>query len=229
MFDSLSRRDLVIWNALIAAFARGGDCEMTFRYFYRMKESGLKPDGFTFVSVLSACSHAGMVHEGVTYFSSMTTDYGIVAELRHFSAMIDLFGRAAFFRQAEDLILRMPMEPPLAMWLSLLGACRQHTNVEFGRRAFDAAVLLDPEHGAAYLLMSNIYAHAGMWDEAKKIDRLRRQLRAWNKPGKSWIEWDQQVYEFRVEDLKEEGSEELQDWLRDLVSQIENAPSSQNQ
>lgn len=187
VLDSLNQPDVVCWTALIAGYARQGSWETSSICYQKMCDSGVKPNGVTFLSLLSACCHAGMVSKGVEYFESMSRDYGIVAEIEHYVSLVDLFGRAGHLRRVEELLLNMPVRPNLSAWLCLLGACRKHRNVALGRWAFNCALLLQPKDAAAYSLMHSIYAQSGMWEQAREVSNLREVAGAWKKPGKSWI------------------------------------------
>lgn len=202
LFDTLLKADVVCWNALIASYARQGDCAACLYHYCRMQRAGVHPNGITFLSLLSACSHAGLVEKCVEYFHSMSRDYGITPEIVHYVSLVDLLGRAGCFREIEDLLSKMPMQPSLEMWLCLLGACQKHGEVMLARHAFDCAVRLQPRHAAPYVLMSNIYADAGLWDQATEIKELRQSAGARKKPGQSWIQHKQEVHTFLVGDAQ---------------------------
>lgn len=202
-FDALPQPDVVSWNALIAAYARQGQSAACLGCYDRLCSAGVKPDGVTFLSLLSACSHAGLVDKGAEYFDLMTSRHGIAPETRHFDTMVDLFGRAGRFARVEALLLTMPGSPDLVMWLCLLGACRKHSNVVLGEQAFRGAVRLHPQHPAAYVLMANIYADAGLMDEAEKAAKLREAEGAWKNPGRCWIQHKQDQHSFLVGTLEE--------------------------
>lgn len=219
VFDSLHQPDTVSWNALIAGHAQQGDYDTSVQCLREMYESGVRPDGFTFHSLLSACNQAGMVDTGLELFLLMGTHYGIPPSVGHYAVMVDLLGRSGLLDQAENLITKMPMQPNLAIWLSLLGSCRSHGNVVLARRAFECSVQLAPQHSAAYILMSNIYAHAGMWDCAHEIDELRRKAAAWKRRGQSWLQHGPEVDTFEVGDSSHQHSEVVFGMLKQLSSE----------
>lgn len=199
VFDMSPHRDVVSWNSLMAGYARQGECERTLQCYNEMQQAGIKPDTVTFLCILTACSHAGMVDRGLQFFVSMARDHGLSATWQHYACIVDLLSRAGLLEEAEDLLLHnMPMQPDLAMWLSLLNACRKYGSVQLGRRAFDRAVALDPTHRAAYILMSNIYAHAGMQEEAIMIEGLKGAAGALERPGQSWVEHGDNVQVFEA-------------------------------
>lgn len=200
VFNSLSQPDVVTWTALIAGYARQGDYNASFACFKEMGSMGLKPNGVTFLSLLSACSHAGLLDEGVQCFTSMIGEHRISPQVEHYASMVDILGRAGHFTEVQDLLRTMPMQPNLSIWISLLGACRKHCKVALGEEAFHCAVDLNPKHAPAYVLMWNIYADAGLWGRANKVNERRLNLGAWRKPGESWVEYEQQLHSFAVED-----------------------------
>lgn len=196
VFDSVQQHDVVSWTALIAAYARQGCWLATTHYYQKMQEAGIEPNGVTFLSLLSACSHAGLVANGIKYFESMSIDYGITPGIEHYATMVDLLGRAGYFTLLQELLSTMPMRPNFTIWLCLLGACRKHGIVQLGKQAFDHAVHFQPENATVYLLMSNIYADAGYWNSSNQVKELGQQQGCWRKPGQSWMEFEEQVYVF---------------------------------
>lgn len=204
VFDALHEPDVVSWNALMASYARQGDYAASLRCYDRMLESGVCPDGVTFLSLLSACGHAGLLDRGIDYFESMSKIHGVTPGCEHYVSMVDLLARAGCFTRVQDLLSTMPMQPDLAMWLCLLGACQKHGQVELGERAFENAVRLDPKQAAAYAMMSNIYLDCGLSERATEVMRLKQRGDVCKQPGQSWIEHEQEVHTFMVGDRKHE-------------------------
>lgn len=172
VFDKLAVPDTVSWNALIAGYARGEDNELVFSLLRRMREKGIKPNATTFLSLLSMCTHAGLVDKGKFYFQAMSNDYGINPTIKHYNCMVDLLGRAGQFHDAMELLKEMPFQPNFVTWITLLSACQKWCRVELGRHAFECATRLDRRHPTAFILMSNIYADAHMWEDVKKIESM---------------------------------------------------------
>ncbi|KAI5063567.1 hypothetical protein GOP47_0022114 [Adiantum capillus-veneris] len=160
LFDGLPNPDVVSLTACISCHAGEESLTASEQVLEVVRLAGMKPDGVLFTLILSACSHTGLVVEGLEYFLSMNQDYGITASLRHISIMVDLLGRTGNFKKVGDLLKRMPEQDDYSFWLSLLGACRLHSNMELAKEAFSRAVKLHPEQGASYILMSNVYAEA---------------------------------------------------------------------
>ncbi len=164
VFNKMSSRDVISWNAILAGFAMHGHGNKALEHFKQMCEEGVVPNDVTFVCILSACSHAGLVDEGIQFYHFMTQNCMISAKLKHYACMVDLLGRAGHLQEAENVIKMMPCKPNADVWRSLLGACRIHGNVEMGERAAQQALELDPENVAGYVLLSDIYTAAGNWD-----------------------------------------------------------------
>jgi len=198
VFDNMLGRNVVSWSAMIIGYAMHGCGKEALQLFEQMQHSGTLPNHITFLGVLSACCHAGLVYDGWQYFNSMTRNYCIAPVMEHYCCIVDLLGRAGFLDEAQDFINRMPTKPDAAIWGSLLSACRLHTNVEIGEHAAQHLLKLDPKNAANYVLLSNIYAMAGMWENAEKVRKLMKDRRIEKIPGCSWIEIDNKVYSFLV-------------------------------
>eukprot|EP00250_Pteridium_aquilinum_P000221 c10244_g1_i1 orf=80-2863(+) len=175
IFDRLSEPDIVSWSACIAGHAGEGDLAACLYMFEKMAWTDIKPDGLTFSSILSVCCHAGLVGRGLEFFESMSKDFGVAPDLKHYGIILDLLGRAGDFSRIVKMLGSMPLQADLAIWMCLLGACRTHGNVELAKMAFDHAVNLQPKEGAAYVLMSNIYAEAGMQECVADIEHSRQR------------------------------------------------------
>lgn len=185
-----------------------------------MSSDGIEPNEITFVGILSACKHAGLVDLGRQFFSSMVQDYKISPKSQHYGCMIDLLGRAGLFEEAESLIQNMEMKPDGAIWGSLLGACRDHGRVELGELVAERLFKLEPDNPGAYVLLSNIYAGAGKWDDVARI-RTRLNDRGMKKvPGCTTIEVDNVVHEFLVGDKVHPQSEDIYKMLEEVDRQL---------
>ncbi|KAJ7534645.1 hypothetical protein O6H91_13G104100 [Diphasiastrum complanatum] len=169
VFNNMHERDVVSWNAMIAGYAQQGLGEESLTLLEQMQREGLKADEVTYGSVLSACSHSGLVDKGCQVFDSMCKDHGIIPTIEHYVCMVDLLGRAGCLAEAENFISKMSVPPNFLVWMTLLGAAKNHGHVEIGRHAFGCAVKLEPENAAPYVLLSNIYAAAGWRDEVANI------------------------------------------------------------
>ncbi|XP_072971618.1 pentatricopeptide repeat-containing protein At4g21300-like [Typha angustifolia] len=187
-FEKLQWRGRVSWSAMIRAYAAHGQPEEALKLFSLMKEEGVRPNSFTFTSVLAACSHSGLVEQGLKHFDSMRRDYLISPSLEHCACIVDALGRAGRVVDAYEFIKRMPMEPDKGVWGALLGACRIHGDLELAE--FVATDLLQYGHSYStfYVLMSNMYAEAGRWEDAARMRKLMREMELKKTPGSSSVD-----------------------------------------
>eukprot|EP01018_Ginkgo_biloba_P036696 Gb_40437 [translate_table: standard] len=221
LFEKMSKRDLVSWNSLIAGYGMHGQGEDALAVFSKMQQTSIKPNHITFVCVLSACSHAGMVDEGWQYFDHMIQEYGISPRVEHYACMVDLLGRAGHLDDAQNFIANMPIEPGASVWGALLGACRIHCNIELGERVAERLFDLEPENAGCYVLLSNIYAAAGRWDNVAKVRVMMKDRRLKKAPGCSLIEVNNRVHAFLADDKSHPQSEKIYATLKTLAGQME--------
>ncbi|XP_057855784.1 pentatricopeptide repeat-containing protein At3g29230 [Cryptomeria japonica] len=196
LFDKMTMRNVVSWTAMIVGYAMHGFGKEALQIFQEMQHSGTKPNKITFVGVLCACCHAGLVDDGWKYFKCMTQDYNLIPSIEHYCCIVDLLGRAGHLVEAQDFINNMPIEPNAAIWGSLLGACRTHSNIELGEHVAKHLFELDPENDAHYVQLSNIYAEAAKWDGVASVRRLMKDRRVKKTPGCSSIEINNKVHAF---------------------------------
>ncbi|KAH7283167.1 hypothetical protein KP509_35G064800 [Ceratopteris richardii] len=162
VFSKLSSASSVSWTVLITAYACQGRYLEVFRKFYRMMEQGLEPDKVTFLSLLTTCSHVGLVDEGLKYFACMWKGYGIAPNMDHINSMLDIFSRAGQLNNASFILDKMPFQPDISTWHTILSACRKWGDVELARQAFDSALMLGENHYVALLVMLSIYIEADL-------------------------------------------------------------------
>ncbi|KAK9130909.1 hypothetical protein Sjap_011396 [Stephania japonica] len=204
VFDEMddSRRTVVSWSAIIGAEGLHGEAKEALHLLSTMQGQGLKPNEITYVSVLSACSHAGLVEEGKFCFNNMqgANGSGISPTVKHFACMVDLLGRAGLLNEAYDLIHSMPIEPDVAVWGSLLAACKRHENVELGEVIEEKILRLDPNLVGHRILLANLYEDAGRLDDVRRmrVEIKRKGLR--KIAGQSFIEVGNEVHRFISED-----------------------------
>ncbi|KAI5066524.1 hypothetical protein GOP47_0019148 [Adiantum capillus-veneris] len=221
--------NVVSWTSLIGGYAQQGQAKEALDCFQCMQKEGISPDAITFVNVLNACSHSGLVDEGEMYFDNMKKKYGIAPNNEHYTCMVDLFGRARLFDKAMKVITMMPSSEYPPVWSALLGACRKWGNVKLGRFAFERAVQLDQYDAAAYVLMSNIYAAAGLQEEAENIECMRIKNAAWKQPGCScWVDESGNVNKFVVGDTTHPPSRQIYAKLQDLELKLSQQGYSPN-
>ena len=209
VFDKMGKRDVISWNAMIGGLALYGCGQEALQIFEKMKKVGAMPNPVTFVGVLSACSQAGLVDEGRGYFKEMSKDHGIIPTIDHYGCLVDLLGRAGHLVEAENVIRSMPLEANVAIWGALLGACRLHGNVMLAECAADCSLKIEPQNAAVYVVLSHVYAAAGMRDSVTKVRNLMTDRGVTKQPGRSWIEIDKKVHSFIVEDRSHPEAEEI--------------------
>ncbi|KAJ0040452.1 hypothetical protein Pint_27838 [Pistacia integerrima] len=188
VFNEMIEKDTVSWNALISAYAQHGEGKEAISCFEAMQDAvDLIPDHATFTAVLSACSHAGLVDDGTRIFNCMVNYYGFVPAEDHLSCMLDLLGRAGYLDEAERLINSQDIQVPSSVWWALFSACAAHGNLRLGR--IIAGFLLENEQNnpSLYVLLANIYAASGLWEEAANIRELSKRTGVMKQPGCSWI------------------------------------------
>ncbi|KAJ6878092.1 hypothetical protein NC651_030745 [Populus alba x Populus x berolinensis] len=197
-FNLMPVRNLYSWNSMISGYARHGHGDNALRLFTRMKLSDQLPDHITFVGVLSACSHIGLVDEGFEYFKSMTEVYGLVPRVEHYSCMVDLLGRAGELDKIENFINKMPIKPNILIWRTVLGACCRGNGrkTELGRRAAEMLFNMDPQNAVNYVLLSNMYASGGKWEDMARTRRAMREAAVKKEAGCSWVTMKDGVHVF---------------------------------
>jgi pentatricopeptide repeat protein len=165
-----------------------------------MVNDGKRPDDITFVGVLSACSHAGLLDEGRKYFRLLSSVYGITPTMEHYACMIDILSKAGRLVEAESLINMMPLTPDSSIWRTILGACRIHGNTEIAERAAEKLFELEPQDVSSSILLSNIYADLGRWGDVNRLRNMLLDRGIKKEPGCSWIEINGQIHVFLSQD-----------------------------
>ncbi|KAK4752854.1 hypothetical protein SAY87_021652 [Trapa incisa] len=169
IFFSMKQRDLSTWNSVIGGLAFHGHAERSISLFEEMLKLSISPDEITLVGVLIACSHAGKVKEGKQYFKLMREKYGIKPNIRHYGCMVDLLGRAGLLEEAFEFVEKMEIAPNAIIWRTLLGACRNHGDVELGKIASEKLISVRHDESGDYVLLSNLYALKEDWSGAEKV------------------------------------------------------------
>ncbi|XP_050379978.1 pentatricopeptide repeat-containing protein At5g39350 [Argentina anserina] len=180
-------RDIVLWSVIIANYGTHGHGKTALSLFYQMVQSGVRPNEVTFTSVLHACSHAGLVDEGLGLFRFMHNDHKLIPKADHYTCIVDLLGRAGRLVEAYDLIRTMPFQPSNAVWGALLGACVIHDNVELGEVAAKWLFEHQPENTGNYVLMAKIYAAVGRWKDAENVRHVMNEIGLRKSPAHSLV------------------------------------------
>lgn len=200
VFNQMEKRDVVSWNSMISSYAVHGLGSKALATFQEMVERGFSPTPISFISVLGACSHSGLVDEGKLLFESMVTEHGIRPSIEHYACVVDLLGRANRLDEAARIIADMRDEPGPMVWGSLLGSCRIHCNVELAERASSKLFELEPTNAGNYVLLADTYAEAKMWDEVQRVKKLLESRGLQKVSGCCWIEVKKRIYSLRSVD-----------------------------
>ncbi|OVA06125.1 Pentatricopeptide repeat [Macleaya cordata] len=219
-FNEMPDRNIVSWNAMIAAYAQNGDGEATIRSFKEMEQSGLQPDSVTFLSILSACSHCWLVQEGLQYFDSMTRIYKLDPMRKHYACVVDILGRSGSFDKVEKVMAEMPFEPDDIMLTSVLNSCKIHGNQELAEKVADRLFNMELRDAGPYVMMSNIYSEAGNWDAAANIKKSMKDRGVKKVPAHSWVEINQKIHEFSSNDQMHPQMDEIKRKLKSLAEQM---------
>ncbi|KAG4115287.1 hypothetical protein ERO13_D12G094000v2 [Gossypium hirsutum] len=193
-------RDVVSWTSMIMALAQHGLGEEALEHFEKLLAAGIKPDHITYIGVLSACTHVGLVEQGRRYYNMMKDFHKIEPTLSHYALMVDLLGRAGLTQEAYDFIEKMPIEPDAVTWGSLLSSCKVYKNVELGKVAAERLLLIDPDNSGAYSALANLYSVCGKWDDAAKIRKLMKDGGVKKEQGISWVQIKNKFHVFGAED-----------------------------
>ena len=219
VFETMEECDVMTWNIMIGGLGQHGRGQDALELFRKMKADGLVPNASSFVALLSACSHSGLVDEGRQIFCAMK-DYGVEPTVVHYTCMVDLLGRAGLLEETKRFISSMPVEADAGTWGALLGACRTYGNVELGELAAKEVMKLEPAGASPYVLLSNIYAAAGQWDQVSFIRHMMQERGIRKEPGVSWIEISNKVHRFVVGDRSHPEAEKIYDVLNNLSEKL---------
>ncbi|XP_047319929.1 pentatricopeptide repeat-containing protein At4g21300 [Impatiens glandulifera] len=220
IFDLMRFKNEISWNSIIAAYGNHGCLNDSLILLHEMMEEGFKPDHVTFLSLLSACGHAGKVDKGKHIFQIMTKEHGIEARMEHYACLVDLLGRSGRLNEACESIKEMLIEPDAGIWGTLLGACRLHGNLELAEMASDYLFKLDPKNSGYYVLLSNLQADAGRWDNVNQIRGLMEERGVQKVPGYSWIELKGKTHMFSAADTSHPYSHGIYLLLKNLLLEL---------
>ncbi|XP_057479317.1 pentatricopeptide repeat-containing protein At5g16860 [Actinidia eriantha] len=220
VFENMYHRNAVSWTSLMAGYGMHGRGEEALQVFVDMRKAGLVPDGVTFVVVLYALSHSGMVDQGIEYFNNMNIEFGVLPGVEHYACMVDLLGRAGRLNDAMKVIEGMPVEPSPIVWVALLSGCRTHANVELGEYAASKLLELESDYDGSYTLLSNLYANARRWKDVARIRSLMKYTSIRKRPGCSWVQGKKGTMTFYVGDRSHPLSHKIYNVLADLIHRI---------
>ncbi|XP_061373450.1 pentatricopeptide repeat-containing protein At4g02750-like [Gastrolobium bilobum] len=199
-FISIFSPNVAAWTALINGYAYHGLGSEAISLFRSMLVQGIVPNAATFVGILSACSHAGLVGEGLRIFQSMERCYKVTPTIEHYTCVVDLLGRSGHVKEAEKFIIQMPIEADGVIWGALLNASWFWKDMEVGERAAEKLFSLDPNPISTFVILSNMYAMLGRWGQKTILRKRLQSLELRKDPGCSWIELNNNIHLFSVED-----------------------------
>ncbi|KAI9194351.1 hypothetical protein LWI28_005261 [Acer negundo] len=218
VFEMAHQKDLLCYSTMIAAFANNGLGQDAISLFGEMQRANIIPDGVAFLGVLTACNHGGLVNEGKMYFKQMIDEYGIQPSEKHYACVVDLLGRSGCLAEAHNIIKNMPIAPHSAVWGALLAACRVHCNVQLAEIASAELFKIEPYNSGNYVLLSNTYAAAGLWDDVARVRKMVKERRVRKNRGSSWIDVGCTLHEFVMGDTSHSDSESMY-FILDLLSE----------
>ncbi|XP_022925426.1 pentatricopeptide repeat-containing protein At3g26782, mitochondrial-like isoform X1 [Cucurbita moschata] len=220
VFDNMKERNVISWSTMISGYGLHGHGRKAICLFNEMKNT-TKPDHITFVSILAACSHAGLVAEGWDCFNAMSRDFELKPGSEHYACMVDLLGRVGKLKEAREFISKMPIRPNAGVWGALLGACRIHSNVEMAEVAATNLLELDPENPGRYVLLYNIYLSSGKRKEADQIRALMKQRGLRKIAGHTIIQMKNKVHTFVAGDRSHPQTEMIYSELDKVIYRIQ--------
>lgn len=196
VFESLKDPDAISWTVMISGYAQHGMAKDALELFRKMELVLPKPNSVTFLCLLFACSHGGLVDEGLRYFHLMEEKYALVPEIEHYACVVDILGRVGRLTEAWEFIMKMPIEPDEKVWSTLLGACRVHGNIQLAKIAAQKVLSHNPEDSAALVLLSNTYRDAGNIKGELNIRNMMNSQAMRKEPGLSWISIGGKIHKF---------------------------------
>ncbi|CAN6464450.1 unnamed protein product [Victoria cruziana] len=219
LFDQTDGKDVVCWCTMMTSYGMHGHGKDAIDIFNRMIGEGTRPNHVIFTSILSACSHSGLLEQGQQYFKSMVDDYGIEPSLNHYACMVDLLGRSGRLYDAEKLVEKMPMAPDTGVLGALLGACRIHGNIELAERTAAKLFQTESRHPGYYVLLSNIYAAKSRWGDVERVRKAMVERGLKKTQGCTFVEFNNEVYRFGIGDRSHSQWRRMYSLLEELMAQ----------
>ncbi|PHT31550.1 hypothetical protein CQW23_27887 [Capsicum baccatum] len=220
VFDILPARNLVSWNSMIVGYSQHGFGTEALEIYDMMQSNGVKPNDITFLGMLSACGHVGLLDEGLQHFTSMTKVHGIIPRTDHLACIVSLFARKGKTKEAYGFIKSFSGEPNKVVWRCLLSGCKANRDFILAKYAAEKILDIDPDDTSAYIVLANIYAELQMWDETAKIRKLIKEKALKKETGHSWIELQNKMYTFSACHIMSLQESNLQHVLTGLTTQL---------
>lgn len=218
VFKCMHERNVYSYSCMIIGFAMHGRAHSAIELFKEMVKTNVKPNSVTFLGVLTACSHGGLIEQGHFFFEQMESCYGISPGVDHYNCMVDLVGRTGQLDEALNLIKTMPMEPNAGVWGALLGASRVHGNPDVAEVAAQHLFKLEPANIGNYILLCDAYGKAGRWEDVLRVRKLIRTKGLRKNPAFSWVEGEKgAIHEFYAGDPR---NEEMKEVLENVMNKV---------
>ncbi|RZC87299.1 hypothetical protein C5167_029848 [Papaver somniferum] len=223
VFWNMNEKTIVSWTSVIVGLAMHGRGKEAVDFFDEMRGVGMKPDGVAFIGMLTACSHAGLVEQGCSYFDSMVNEFSIVPKIEHYGCMVDMFSRAGHLSKALEFVQEMPIEPNPVIWRSLIYGCRSHGELELSESISKRLIGDEPMHGSNYVLLSNVYAKMFKYEKKTKIRKVMEKKGIKKVPGCTMIELNNEIYEFVAGDKSHDQYEDIYKMVDEMGRAIKKA------
>ncbi|CAI9265675.1 unnamed protein product [Lactuca saligna] len=224
LFDEMPERDTICWNVMISGLAIHGEGLRAIKLFSQMETTKTQPDDVTFIAIFTACSYSGMEHEGLKFFNKMCKEYNINPKTEHYICIIDLLARAGLFKEAKDIINKIPNscspKEIAVAWRAFLSACESHKEIEFAKMAAERLMELENDSGV-YVIMSNLYSSTNDVDSLEKTRKMMRACGVDKVPGCSSIEVGGVVNEFVAGEKINYKIEDIHEVLENLNRQMD--------
>ncbi|PPR96453.1 hypothetical protein GOBAR_AA24217 [Gossypium barbadense] len=223
LFREVKDRDIGVWNTMMAGLGMHGCGKEALELFSEMEREGARPNDITFIGLLNACSHAGLVEEGKLIFEKMVHAFALVPKIEHYGCMVDLLGRAGLLDEAYGIIKSLPIRANSIIWSALLAACKLHHNIVLGEMAARQLVYLEPQNCGYNVSISNIYAVANRWNDVAEVRKAMKNKGMRKEPGLSCIEVNGYVYEFIMGDKAHPEIEKINDMVSEMGNKLKEA------
>lgn len=222
VFQGMKERNVFSYSSMILGFAMHGRANAAIELFHEMLTTEIRPNRVTFIGVLTACSHAGMVDQGRQLFATMEKYYNVVPSADHYTCMVDLLGRAGRLEEALELVETMPIAAHGGVWGALLGACHIHGNPDIAQIAANHLFELEPDSIGNHVMLSNIYASAGRWADVSRVRKMMKEKGLKKNPAYSWVETKKGViHEFCAGETNHPEYAEIKKALDDLLNRLQ--------
>lgn len=220
LFVNMPEKNKISYTVMITGYGKYGLGNDAMDLFEKMQQDNIEPDHVTYLALLSACSHSGLVEESQRYFTQLCNSYQIKTRVEHYACMVDILGRAGRLKEAKKLIQRMPLRPNIGIWQTLLSACRVHKDVELGREVGEILLRLDGENPVNYVLLSNVFADALYWKECERLRGLVKAKGLKKEAGRSWVEIDKETHFFYTGDETHPLTRKIHEILKEMEKKM---------